>query len=87
MNLRPLSCWVLVARRKAPEKIGSLYIPNAGKTPQDRGEVLRVGDEVTKVKPGESVLFRHMRGLDVEIDKQEAGGLLIEERDIVGVIE
>lgn len=89
-NLRPLHDYVLVRPDKAPEKIGSIIVPDRAKEKPLRGEVLAVGPgRVTEtgrktldVAVGNVVLFSAYAGQKVENDD-----LLLHESDILAVEE
>lgn len=49
-----------------------------------QGEVLQVGEEVTKVKPGDLVLYKKWGGNEFKEDGEDR--LLIEDVDIFGLV-
>lgn len=86
MKLRPLGARVLIAPDLAPERSrGGIIIPDAARETQSQGEILAIGADVAAVEPGQVVLFRNFRGLDVAVNGDK--GLIVDERDLLGVIE
>lgn len=47
-------------------------------------EILNVGDEITKVKVGDKVVFKPYATYEMEINKQKF--VMLEEEDILGVL-
>jgi len=93
MLLRPLADKIVVRPEKAPEKIGSLYVPDAAQEKPVRGEVLAVGPGRTlkdgairpcAIKAGEVVLFGKYAGNEVKIEGEEL--MILREDDILGII-
>lgn len=94
MKLRPLQDRLIVKRRTAPEKVGSIIIPDNAKEVPLEGEVLAVGggkvleDGTVRpldVKAGDIVLFGKYAGTEIKIDGEDF--LMLAEPDIFGVIE
>jgi len=87
MSFRPLGKRILVRRKEQMmETQGGIIIPDAYRDRATEGEVLAIGDEVTKVGIDEEVLFAKYAGTTIE-NQSDADLLVISEGDILGVIE
>ena len=80
--MKPLGRRVLVEREPTLERYGSLIIPETARTKPQAGRVIAVGDQVTTVAVGDTVLFGKHATLDVE-----GVGVFLWEQDIIGRIE
>lgn len=87
MNFRPLGKRMLVLRKEpVSETPGGIIIPDSYKDRASEGEVLEIGEDVEKIKKSEQVMFAKYAGSTIE--NQEEGDLLvIEEKDVLGVLE
>lgn len=83
-TFRTLQDRVLVKQDKAPEKIGSILLPDTAKTSPNEGEVIAANSE-RDVKVGERVLFIKGAGNTVKIGDDDR--LIMFEQDIYGVLE
>ena len=64
---------------------GLLTIPESSRADApERGKVMAVGDEVTKVKEGDDVLFNKYSPNDFQLGKDKV--LLIEEENILAIV-
>jgi chaperonin GroES len=95
VTVRPLYDRVIV-KRVAQESTskGGIIIPDSAKEKPQEGEVLAVGsgrrtDEgkiiALDVKRGDRILFGKYSGTDIDVDGEEH--LIVQEKDILGVIE
>jgi len=63
VDLIPLGERVLILKKETPEKVGSIYVPETSKEMEPtEGTVLKVGDAVTEMKPGDEVFFGRYSG-------------------------
>jgi chaperonin GroES len=94
MAFRPLHDRVLV-RRIEEDQItrGGIIIPDTAKEKPMQGEVIAVGQGVTKedgtlrpldVQPGDQVLFGKFSGTEIKMDGEEL--LIMKESDLFGVL-
>lgn len=79
--MKPLGKRVVIEREVMGEKIGSIIIPEKSRHKPQVGRVTAVGDEVTSVKIGDTVLFGKYSTADVQ-----EYGLFIWEKDILAVL-
>ncbi|MEA2066540.1 MAG: co-chaperone GroES [Thermotogota bacterium] len=86
MQLQPLGTRVLVKRKPEVTKTaGGIFIPDTCTEKPMEGDILSIGDEVKKVKPGEKVLFAKFAG--VEVVSNDVGMFLImDENELLGII-
>jgi chaperonin GroES len=94
-NIRPLGQNVLLRRLEAEAKTkGGIYLPDTAKEKPREGEVLAIGaGEIGKdgkhkdfqVKAGDRVIFSSYAGTEVKLGGEEY--LIIDEKDILGVVE
>lgn len=94
-NVRPLGDRVLVERIEAEEvTAGGILLPESAKEKPKEGIVIAVGEgrlldngqrSAPNVKKGDRVLFTSYGGTEIKIAGEEY--LIMEERDILGVIE
>ena len=95
VNIRPLGDRVLVQRIEAEEKTaGGILLPESAKEKPKEGIVISVGEgrlldngerTAPAVKKGDRVLFTSYGGTEVKYGGEDF--LIMEERDILGVIE
>jgi chaperonin GroES len=96
MNIRPLHDRILVKRllEEEEERRGGIIIPDTAKEKPQRGKVIAVGsgrilDSGQRVpldiKVGDQVLFAKWGGNDIKLGEEEY--LILEEKDVLGVIE
>ena len=95
MSLRPLVDRVLLKIVEKEEKIkGGIFLPDTAKEKPQKGEVVAVGTgKVTsdgkkvpiEVKVGDKVIFSRYAGNEVKDGEEKY--LLVNERDILGVID
>lgn len=97
-KVRPLGDRVIIKRKKAEEKIGSIIVPDAAKEKPLEGEVIAVGpgkflDSGVRVEPtvkvGDRVLFSKYAGQErgSRYDVSESDQVILREDDIIGIIE
>jgi chaperonin GroES len=94
MSFRPLYDQVLISRKSAAEKYGSIFIPDSAKEKVQEGTVLAVGKGISNhihggwhtlcVKPGDRVLFKSYTENDIETETGKH--LLLREDEIAGVV-
>ena len=95
INVRPLGDRVLVERIEAEEvTAGGILLPESAKEKPKEGIVIAVGEgrmldngqrSTPSLKKGDRVLFTSYGGTEVKLGGEEY--LIMEERDILGVIE
>lgn len=75
-------------QRDAPSEVsGTIALPSANKDfKQNTGTVLMIGDEVTKVKVGDRILFPGFAGSDIVVDRIGAPIFVLNEPEVIGVI-
>ena len=87
MSFRPLGTRILVRRKEQmKETEGGIIIPDAYRDRATEGEILAIGEEVTKVKVDEEILFAKYAGSTIE-NQEDIDLLVISESDVLGVIE
>ena len=97
MNIQPIDERVLIKPLESEErKFGSLYIPDTAKEKPQLGEVVAVGDDVTRenetrkklselVRKGDKVVYAKYGGTEIKIDNQEY--LIVSRNDILAVVK
>ena len=85
MKLRPTNGRVLVTYEKEPEKIGSIYVPDASRKIPTHGRVLSIAKGVKSCKVGDKVLFEKFAAVYVKVEEKEC--VLLAESDVQGVWE
>lgn len=83
----PLGSRVFVLKDKAADKKGNIHLPERARAPVYTGVVQVVGDEVTKVKPGDRIIFYTYAGSAVTLDigDEEVGFTILTEDEIAAV--
>lgn len=93
-NLIPLTDRVIIEPEKAPEKIGSIFVPERAKEKPQRGTVVAVGrgrvsDQGVSipmtVKPGDTVMFNFYSATEFEVDGEKL--FMLHEHEISCVIK
>jgi len=86
MSLKPLGKRVLIQREAEQTTTASgIILPENAKEKPLQGKVLNVGAEVKEVKSGETVVFGKFSGVEITVDDETL--LILEEKDILGIIE
>lgn len=94
MKIRPLQDRLIVKRRTADDKVGSLFVPETAKEKPVEGEVLAVGNgkllESGALRPldisaGDVVLFGKYAGTEIKVDGEDL--VMLREEDVLGVLE
>ncbi len=95
MKIRPLHDRILVKRlEEEEERRGGIIIPDTAKEKPQRGKVIAVGNGKilesgqrvpVDIKVGDQVLFGKWGGNDIKLGDEEY--LILEEKDVLGVIE
>ena len=97
MNIQPIDERVLIKPLESEErKFGSLYIPDTAKEKPQLGEVVAVGDDVTRenetrkklselVRKGDKVVYAKYGGTEIKIENQEY--LIVSRNDILAVVK
>jgi chaperonin GroES len=86
MKLQPLGDRVLVRRKdEMTETPGGIIIPDSFTEKPMEGEVLAIGEETTKVKVGDNVLFAKFAGVEV-MNNRDGMYLLLDQKSILGKI-
>ena len=85
--LTPLFDKILIKRpEEFSETDGGIIIPETSREKAMNGEVISVGDDVKKVKPGQTIMFAKYAGTDITFDDANQY-LIISERDVLGVMK
>lgn len=87
MKLVPIANKVLIKEFGRPEKIGDIFVPHS-KSRRDRrsiGEIIAVGEEVTKFKAGDVVAVTLYAGQHLDFERQEYVSCI--DTEILGLIE
>ena len=86
MKIKPLGERLLVLREEAEEKSsGGILLTHSHQEKPNQGEVKAIGDDVTTVKVGNTIVFGKYSSSDtLEVDGQEL--LIMELKDIKAVI-
>lgn len=67
IDLIPIGERVLILKSETPEKIGLIHIPTTSREMEPtEGVVLKVGEAVNAVKPGDKVFFGRYSGFTFE---------------------
>jgi chaperonin GroES len=95
MKIRPLHDRILVKRlEEEEERRGGIIIPDTAKEKPQRGKVIAVGNGKilesgqrvpVDIKVGDQVLFGKWGGNDIKLGDEEY--LILEEKDVLGIIE
>lgn len=94
-KIKPLGDRVLVKRSKAKTSKGGILLPDSAQEKPKEGEVIAVGPgklnddgkvEPLTLKPGQLVLFGAYAGTEIKNNDGEEEYLIIEEKDILGVL-
>jgi chaperonin GroES len=95
MKIRPLSDRIVLRRKVAADKVGSIFVPENAKEKLSEGEVLAVGPgqfvaelnerRPVAVKAGDVVVFGKYSGAEVEVDGDKI--VVLREDDILGVLD
>jgi len=85
--LIPLFDKILIKRpEEFSETEGGIIIPETSREKAMNGIVVSIGDEVKKVKKGQTVMFRKYAGTDVTFDDANQY-LIISEQDVLGIMK
>jgi len=86
MKIKPLGERLLVLREEVEEKSsGGILLTHSHQEKPNQGEVKAIGDDVTTVKVGNTIVFGKYSSSDtLEVDGQEL--LIMELKDIKAVI-
>ncbi len=85
MRFRPLGERVVVKRKEEKTTKSGILIPETTKEKPLEGTVVAVGEEVTNLSEGDTVLFGKYSGSDITIDGEDF--ILLLNEDITGVLE
>jgi chaperonin GroES len=86
MKVKPLGERILVKREEVEEKsTGGILLTHSHQEKPNQGEVRAVGDDVTTVKVGDTVVFCKYSGTD-SLDVDEDTLLILELKDVKAVI-
>lgn len=75
---------VLVEPRPVDSKIGSIIIPESAKDKPSMGTVMAVGEEATKFKAGDKIIYGKHAGTEITMNKKDL--LVMRKSDIFGTI-
>ena len=86
MKVKPLGERILVKREEIEEKsTGGIILTESYQEKPNQGEVRAIGDDVTTVKVGDTVVFGKYSGND-SLDVDEDTLLILELKDVKAVI-
>jgi len=86
MKVKPLGERILVKREETEEKSsGGILLTHAHQEKPNQGEVKAIGDDITTVKVGDTVVFGKYSGND-SLDVDEDTLLILEIKDVKAVI-
>ena len=86
MKLRPLGKRIVVEFVKPPDITrlqSGIFVPTPGKNPVSESTVKAIGDEVTKVKEGDKIMYAPFSALTLDVDEQKV--IVIDEKDVIAV--
>ena len=85
MQINPLGKRVLLTKDAAPEESeGGIYIPSGSREQPLVAHVRAIGDEVSRVKKGDEVVYASYAGTDFQIGGDEV--IVVDEDDIMLVL-
>lgn len=85
--LIPLFDKILIKRpEEFSETDGGIIIPETAREKAMNGIVVSVGDDVKKIKPGQTIMFAKYAGTDITFDDDNQY-LIISERDVLGIMK
>jgi co-chaperonin GroES (HSP10) len=82
MGIRPLGKNIQIKVKRRDKTKSGLYVANEGSLIYEYAEVLEVGDQVSKVEKGQTVLFKSWAIDEVELEDQKVQ--FINEDQILG---
>jgi len=86
MKVKPLGERILVKREEVEEKsTGGIILTESYQEKPNQGEVKAIGDDVTTVKVGDTVVFGRYSGSD-SLDVDDETLLILELKDVKAVI-
>lgn len=86
MKVKPLGERILVKREEIEEKSsGGILLTHSHQEKPNQGEVKAIGDDITTVKVGDTVVFGKYSGND-SLDVDEDTLLILEIKDVKAVI-
>lgn len=85
-QLKPLGKWVLVNVVNAEQKVGGLVLPEIAEKKPSELIVEDIGEEVVRVKKGDSIVFLMQNALRVDLPDVGKGMVLVQQDNILGVI-
>jgi len=86
-TIQPVGEWVLVNIISASQTVGGIVLPDSATANFNDNVVEAVGDKVTRVKPGDEIIFVPMNLVKIELPNCEKGRILVREEFIVGVLK
>lgn len=85
--LQPLGNRVIVKRKpEITQTAGGIFIPETCTEKPMEGDVMAIGDEVTKVKVKDKVLFAKFAGVEI-LENDDGYWLVMHENEILGIIK
>lgn len=81
INLEPLVTSIVIEREEAKDKHGDIIIPDAAKKVPAKAKVIKVGDEVMCVRPGDGIIVSAYVGTDVKVDGRDF--VIISEEEVL----
>jgi len=75
---------IMIEQMEAQKKTSSGIITANNQKPNE-GNVIHVGDEITKIEEGDTVLFSEFRGSEIEYKGKKY--LMLKEHDILAIIK
>ncbi len=84
MKIIPLGKNIIIEQKDAQKKTASGIITANSQKPNE-GKVIAAGDEITKIKKNDTVLFSQFGGTTIEYGSKEL--LMLKEHDILAIIK
>lgn len=84
--IKPLGTRVLVRRKPEVTKTaGGLFIPDTCTEKPMEGIIMAIGDEITKVKAKDKVLFQKFAGIEI-VSNDDGQFIIMDETEILGIL-
>lgn len=84
--LEPFSDSVVVAPELAAKKVGSIHVPQKTRRRPTTGKIIVVGEDVTRVKPGDRVVYSAFAGT-LFIFKKQPWYIMMKEGEVSGKLK
>lgn len=85
-TLRPIRDQIVCLRIEAPEKVGSIFLPEKARQQTNQVEIVAIGPDVkASLTVGQRGYIGNFAGADVEIDDEKY--VIIPENDLLAVLD